>query len=191
MKGHCGVNELALFAGGDLPGEERVAITEHLRECVECREQAASFEALSGSLRDFAVEPDDEDLCRVRESVANRMAAGRRGSLWNWRWAWLPAGLAAASVLTFVGLHRTPPPEPIKIVQARTLPPQPLPQVPLVIALAEPKPKVKPVHQQEAGLRTVSLLARSDGSSVLRITTADPNVLILLPLGKEVEAHEN
>ncbi len=191
MSGHFGVNELALFAGGDLPGEERVAISEHLRECVECREQAASFEALGGSLREFAIEPADEDLRLMRESVAHRIDAGKRGSLWNWCWACLPAGLAAASILTFIGVHRTTPPESVKILQATTLSPQPLPQVPLVIALAEPKPKVKPLHKSEAGIRTVSLVARKDGSSVLRMTTADPNVLILLPLGKEVEAHEN
>ena len=190
MSGHFGVNELALFAGGDLPGEERVAISEHLRECVECREEAASFEALSGSLRELAVEPAGEDLRLMRESVSRQIAAGKRRPRWNWRWAWLPGAIAAAAVLTFVGVHRTLPPKPVKILQARTLPP-PLPQVPLVIVLAKPKPIIKRLYQQEAGLRTVSLLAGKNGSSVLRMTTADPNVLILLPLGKEVEAHEN
>jgi hypothetical protein len=53
----------------------------------------------------------------------------------------------------------------------------------------ERSPRRRPTHSPEdAGLRTVNFVARADGTTQFRVTTADPNVVILLsPLERTVE----
>lgn len=43
----------------------------------------------------------------------------------------------------------------------------------------------------QAGIRAALLVTGLDGSSHLKLITADPNIVILLPLEGETDRHEN
>jgi hypothetical protein len=42
-----------------------------------------------------------------------------------------------------------------------------------------------------AGIRSVAWTTQGDGSPQLKLTTADPDIVVLLPLDKASEKHEN
>ena len=79
-------NEVALFAGGDLPAGRRARVESHLRECAACRTLADDLraeQALLGELRDDPLEDAlaDTMVARVHHRVlaeVGRAGDGRR-----------------------------------------------------------------------------------------------------------------
>ena len=96
---------------GDLTGEEREALQEHLDLCPACREEARAIRRLSGLLRQDpepdAALPSGE---RVTRWVLEREAARARPSEWgSWRGLAMAPGLALAAVA--IALWAGPPRE--------------------------------------------------------------------------------
>lgn len=84
---------------GALPPGERVALTEHVAGCAECRQFQALLEASQGELSAAAarvVVPDEE---RAWQDIRRELRADRPAAMRPWwslgRWA-LPLGAAAA-----------------------------------------------------------------------------------------------
>ncbi len=135
-------------------------------------------------------EPSDEDLRAVREAVKSRIAGERiRGRRW-WIWNAVAAAACAVAVLSVVDLrvsHRESKPVAVRQLELNA---------PVVASreLADlAVPHRAPVRRERlsAGIRSVVWTTADDGSSELKLTTADPNVVILLPMGKASEEHEN
>jgi anti-sigma factor RsiW len=185
---NCLVTEeqLALFLSGDLDGPDQSRVSAHLTECSDCRQRIIDFERASRLLLGAFDEPDARDLFALRAAVQSAVESPTRLSVWHW--------LPAIALLMFAVLllplvqHREPP--------APELPFQNLPvqyyrvHVNLNLptnALGRRKGSRRAPSIQ-AGLRNAELTTTAQGKSELLVATADPNVLILLPMDN---AHDN
>jgi anti-sigma factor RsiW len=98
---HARLQELITpFADGELPGEERGAVEEHLRNCGRCRHELALQRDLS---RAFAREPIPGASAELRRRIERMGEPDRRrverAFPWNRRWVALAlAGLASIAV---------------------------------------------------------------------------------------------
>ena len=184
MNPHPAEELLALYAGADLDVHESAEVAAHLRECPECREKAKEFESLAQLVESAAFEPAPGDLKSVRGAVMERIGCSRRA--YQRLWLGTAAGFGAAAVIVlFLFIPRTTPTVPV--IET----PVPVPSAPLM-SRELPNPVLQPAQRPaRAGLRAASWITRSDGSSQLRLTTADPNVVILLPLSEVKDTHEN
>lgn len=181
MNGHPDMQALALWAGGDLEPDIAAELESHLRNCAACRGTVDEIEKAQELLRSAFNEPSEADLARVRRGIAGALEGRRRTA----RWCWSFGAVAASLMLLFVGLtHRKAP------LQTREESPIELPLVTLRMHLMLGIPEVKRMERPSArrspkevepGLRTVDFVPGVDGSSQLRLTTADPNVVIILP----------
>lgn len=176
---------LALYAGADTNPHQNTQIRAHLETCSNCRAVVDDFEHLALELQSTVVEPDPADLQAVRSRVLDRLAQPRRV---RWQLVYgVAAGLAAAAAgfLTLQPRAQTISPPTFAIDVD-------LPRAPLV-SYELPNLSYVPRRHSEmrAGLRAVSFVTSSDGSGHLRLTTADPNVVILLPLSEVKTNHEN
>ncbi len=135
-------------------------------------------------------EPSDEDLRAVREAVKSRIAGERtRGRRW-WIWNVVAATACVIAVLSAVDLrvsHRESTPVAVRPLELNA--PVVAPRV--LAALAVPHRARVRRERLSAGIRSVAWTTEGDGTSQLKLTTADPNVVILLPMGKASEEHEN
>ena len=184
MKPHPAEERLALYAGGDLEVHEIPEIAAHLRECAVCRAIADDFENLARSLESAVSEPAPADLKSMRAAVMERIGRSRR--TYQRLWMGTAAGFAAAIVIAILlFVPRSTPTVPVME------PPVPVPNVPL-LSREIPNLVLQRAHRRErVGLRAASWMTRSDGSSQLKLTTDDPNVVILLPLSEVKDTHEN
>lgn len=186
MKPHPAEERLALYAGADLETNESAEIAAHLRECAVCRAMAGDFENLARSLESAASEPASADLKSMRAAVMERIGRSRR--TYQRLWLGTAAGFAAAIVIAILlFIPRSAPTVPA------TEAPVPVPDVPLLSREIPNLVLQRARRPERAGLRAAAWITRSDGSSQLKLTTGDPNVVILLPLS-EVEVkdtHEN
>ncbi len=187
MSGHPDPHTLALWAGGDLDSIAKFKLAPHVNSCAQCRQTIQELERAKAMLQGAFAEPFETDLQWVRCGVAERLKA-QRGTK---RWSWFPGtAFAALAVFVSIAVMRRDLPEPLKQKEPVLLP---IPHVPMQLALTIPDLKrvgrPRPTHNpREAGLRTVNLVARTDGTTQFRITTADPNVVILLsPMERTVE----
>lgn len=177
MMEHIGEEQLALYATGDLAPKETSAVAAHVQDCETCREAVAGFRETQGFVVSALVDPAVEELVAVRERVSARLqqTGGR-----HWRWAWpaLGAAAAAALVTTFITVEQKPAvmPKPAPPVAPLALPEVPHLKIPrLQTAVLH----VGHVRHREAGIRSVDLIARADQPALIKMTTADPNVVIL------------
>lgn len=169
MKGHLNSEILALYSGGDLDGKRRSTVAAHVSECAECRQHVAEFRAVSTRFSALQLEPQEEDLRAVRQTVSEAIAARQpEASYWPMLWA-----IGAAAVLLMVvfvfNVRQSSVPAP-HLRELVSLPPALLPEVPLII-----RRERKRMPKTEAGVRSVSI---QDGT--LKLETNDPNVVILL-----------
>ena len=88
MKCHEAQEQLSAWLDGELDGEVRARISQHLAGCVTCRRELAQLEALNAALGSLAV-PAPPDLAA---KVLARLAPPRR------RW-WQNLALAASLVV--------------------------------------------------------------------------------------------
>jgi anti-sigma factor RsiW len=182
----CPVTEgqLALFSSGDLGASDLSHISTHIAACPLCRQTLADFQQASDLLIAAFDEPDAYDLSTLRAAVRNRIEPSTRRFAWRWV---LAAGVLLVAVPSFPVLrHEEAPP----VVAEIQIPNPPLRQYRVQLDLSAPvrvskrrtfalrEPSVK------AGLRNAELTATTQGKSELLIATADPNVLILLPMDK-------
>jgi anti-sigma factor RsiW len=171
MMEHIPEETLALYAGGDLPADEAIRVDVHLRACSECevlvREYREAQELLAASVQD----PELEELRELRDGIAARLSSGRRRAE-SWIW-WAGAGAAAAIALLFASTFHQPVAAPVKAPETLWLKPA-LPAPHLEMAVVRKK-RIR----RESGIRTVALLTRPDEPSFIKMTTSDPNVVIL------------
>jgi hypothetical protein len=181
MNGHVSEEVLALYVSGDLPHDQNTVIGEHLSSCGQCRTSLSEFNQAHSLLAEAFREPVWDDLTELRQRIAGRVRA-RRSTQKQWIW-WL-SGAAAMVLLFFLGVHR--PPEvayraPVNTTAHVTKPRNPAP--------APPEPHPSPRTRAEMvrvkrrpvapGIRSVALITRADQPPVIRISTTDPNVIIL------------
>lgn len=175
MKEHACEEQLALFATGDLATDEQGTVAAHVGACAECRNTAAGFREMQGFISSGLIDPAAAELVEVRERVVAKL---RQHQNMGWRWAWGLAGAAAILALAVVPLrfeHRQPlMPTPAPTV-ARSVPPRET----LPAAAETAVPHARPVRHREAGIRSVALITRANQPPLIKMTTADPNVVIL------------
>jgi len=104
---HPNENDLALWAGGDLPAGETARVEEHLAACPDCRALAEGLRASRAAVEALAAEPLDETaLARVRHGLRRRLAEeeARRARRRRSAAVYLVGALAAALAAGAVGL---------------------------------------------------------------------------------------
>ena len=189
---HIPEEQLALYVGGDLEGSDFRTAEEHLRECVECRVSLSEFQSSATALQIGLSEPTADDLRAVRQVLVRRLGQRKQAA---GRWAWVMATAAAATIATVVLFNWKQSPLPTANSLATStaflrVPYQPLfePSIPNLRVAVEPV-RARP-HRPAPGLRTVTLLAEGDGPPILRMTTSDPNVVILWQLDERTRTRD-
>jgi hypothetical protein len=180
MMEHIREERLALYAGGDLPVNERGVVTAHLNECCECLTRLREFQEAQNFVLAALKDPERDELAEVREHLAAKLRLGRSTEK---RRVWWFAGAAAAAALLTVALtldHR-PAVKQETIAFSQPQPAKKATATPELQAIQRPivAPRRKPSRNREVGIRSVALIARENQPSILKMTTADPNVVIL------------
>ena len=186
---HISDEQLALYVGGDLKEEDFRNVEKHLQRCAECRVSYAEFQDSAAALRVGFGEPAAEDLRGVRQVVVQRLRK-RKGVARQWA---LVAATAAAAIVAVVLLfHGKQPPRVTTNSLAITtaylrIPYQPLvePSIPNLAVSLEHARITR--HHPAPGLRNVTLLAERDGPPILKMTTSDPDVVILWQLDERTQ----
>lgn len=174
MADHPPEGDLALYVTGDLE-HSRLALTgQHAEHCAMCRERLEEFEHLHCLLESFPAEPEPPDLLAVRTGVIRALENGRRRH--RVEWAVVAAAGAALLLFTFPEKRLLAPRAPAVHVQhsgeARSRPSAPVRAVPVIRRQRRtPRPR----------LVTAALLSQPGNAPVIRMTTSNPNVVILLP----------
>ncbi len=175
MMDHVNDGNLALYSTGDLEATQLELIAGHLADCAECRDRLAEFETLHGVFSSFRIEPTSDDLreFRLRTMRAIQSPQRHRGI-----WKWAPAAAAVFAVVLLIPGNHTPVAEkhPVRpnFVAVR--------HAPQLEAHVHVTPVVHSIHHRRAaGLKSVALLTAADHEPTIKIMTADPNVIILLP----------
>lgn len=192
MNGHPNETLLALYAGGEIDTRERPGVEAHLDTCGKCRNTISEIEHVRQLLSSTFTEPAHEDLQLVRDGVSSAVAGstGRRSS---WRWNTAATAVVGISIICALLLNRKQPGVALKQDTVQ------LPSVPLVSRQfsnlswsATPKQHRARAREAplQAGIRAASVVTAPDGTSQLKLTTADPNVVILLSL-EGTDRHEN
>lgn len=99
---------LGAFADGELPGIERLRVSTHLEDCVECTRELDAISSIGASLRFAAASREMPELSGLASGVVTRVRAESAlswRSLWDrasqdWRWALVGAGSLAATFVT-------------------------------------------------------------------------------------------
>lgn len=180
MKHHMNEARLALYLRADLSGSDQRDVARHVETCAECQNTLADlsrgYELLTGSLG----EPTPAELRALRTAVAARIQARGRGPLWR-RWAFA----ASAAVATIILLSN---PRQENRIPHPPVPPPPqtsLARIAPTVSLAR-KTEIprEPRKRTVPAARTMTLLTRADRPAWLKISTSDPNVVILWQLNE-------
>ncbi len=181
---HISDEQLALYVGGDLTGEEADIVEKHLHDCVGCRTLFTEFQDMQGSLLASLGEPAENELQGVRHRVIQKLRKQKQATE---RSIWITAA-AAAIIVAGLFVHQKQPRRAIHsdTVTAAYLP---APYRPIVqILIPNLAANIEPVHvrphRRVPGLRTVTLLAENNGPPILKMTTSDPDVVILWQLNE-------
>jgi hypothetical protein len=193
MKRCPGLEELALFVGGDIDLAGMTDIEAHTAACDECRKRVAELQDDREFLRTPPAIPEPAYM-RVRSGVLSALHGGRRR-----RNLWATAAAAAVlfACLLPLSIRRTAPQPPSTVPEA-WLRVDRAPQPPLAIAM-EPrvtdKEKKKPFSPRSTVpsdntklFEALDALLESEeerpptfsGSVMVELKTQDPNVTIIL-----------
>ncbi len=175
MSAHVTENQLALYAGGDLDPVEAGAVAAHLGECEACRASLAAFEQLETLLKMSFAEPEADELSAVRRKIREKLS--RKHQRRGWKWAWAAAAAAVAVVTSLVSFESRAPKAEVPVVAQ--VPPPPVPAMRFVETPHLERTGERRERRSQAGLHTVALITRADAPPLIRMTTADPNVVIL------------
>ena len=182
MNEHPDVELLALYAGGELVARERHALTAHLRVCDDCQRELAELQSTRQLLARALPEPSDIDVRAVRDSLVRRLRLVPTTDHRMWRWAGAFAAVAFTIVAFAVNRKELAPAMRMAEQTAQSQ------SLPLLVGptLELPLQELHRVRVRRrrpgGGIRDVALLARRDGPSQLKLSTADPNVVILIDL---------
>lgn len=184
---NCPVHEedLALYATGDLAPKRYRLISAHVQSCAACRATLAEFSNTAQFVTAaFSARVDDN----LRFTAAPALHAQNR-RLYAWaKVAAVAAGILLPALLWFdLGQQRT---EDRTIRETELIAPAAgfgwrLPNLYSSVGTSHPRHS----RAMEAGLRNASITTDSSGSVALRLTTADPNVVILLPMDDTTHAN--
>jgi hypothetical protein len=181
---HPQEDELALYASRDLDSGRLASIAHHLNTCGACRRCVTEFDHLQTILTSIPAEPDTADLAELRTAVMETLSqtANRQRIL-----KWAVAATAAGVLVTGLLLHQTD----RELVRRPDLPP---------VASAQHKPDMAPKpeavirsvrvvrrrqHRPTPGLTSIALTTTNGQAPLIKVTTSDPNVIILLPADSE------
>lgn len=165
-------HELALYAAGDLDERTAPRVARHVGQCEACSASAAKIQRSREILIAAAEQPSPSDLLEVRQRVMSRIA-GEPSRRFRWAWAFaLSFGILVIALWMRPGSHSL----------AVNLPTSPLP---LALQLPARELIVRARHithrpHDRAGIRDVALIQGNKGGEMIRLQTADPNIVILL-----------
>jgi predicted anti-sigma-YlaC factor YlaD len=172
MDNHPREEALALYSTGDLESNQLRSVTEHLADCELCRNCVAQFEQIEGLLARVTAEPPAKELQEVRQRVMAALHKNRRRRLY-FEWAAAAAAIAVTALL-LPHKHSVP-------VKPHTVAVANVPAPRAVQAQEVPVVRHTPRRRRSAGLRSIALITRPGEAPSIKITTADPSVVILLP----------
>ena len=193
MMAHPSEETLSLHLSRDLEPAQSTEILRHLDSCGQCQGKLEQLRTMRSMLIEAMPEPLEEDVQTVRQALLRTIAGQRIGSARRWLWN---AAAAAVGCLAIALLL-------LKVYPDKRPKPNPAPPLALAVPVIAPREiaavSLPPKHhnrqaRQEhvlAGIRSVSWNVEQDGTSQLRITTGDPNVVILLPMQNTGDKHEN
>ena len=171
---HLPESQLALYAGGELDSSELAAAAAHLESCEACRNKFEEFQAATKWLKALADEPGPEELAALRKRLPVRFA--KRARAW-----WLAGAAAATAVVALLAVAlgsfvRPAPKVRPPAATAQEKPPElsPRPTLPIRTHMAAAR-RTRP-HRNPPQM---TLVARNEGPPVIRLKTADPNVVVL------------
>jgi anti-sigma factor RsiW len=173
---HPPETELALYSSGDLSSGDLVSVSRHLTDCIACRQRVSEFERLQTIFASLPAEPATDDLLAVRARVLEALNRHRK---WQKVGKWALTAAAAAALVVLVRLQRPPVIHQRAIATAQQNAPQPIPaphRRPQTLPVVHRRP-----HPVQPGLRSIALITAPGQSPMIRMTTSDPNVIILLP----------
>ncbi|HEY3455711.1 MAG TPA: hypothetical protein VGK64_13985 [Bryobacteraceae bacterium] len=180
MNAHVSEEILALYVRGDLPEHDSRSVARHVDECQDCKQVIAdisfSYEIFTNSLND----PTAAELATLRSAVMGKLRADAAESR---SWVWLFA--AAASVLLCLAaliwrgerqelppMARLPRPGPPAVMP----PPEPPIATPRTHVTQAPRKRIEP------GMCAATLITKAGQPAYLKMSTSDPNVVILWQL---------
>ncbi len=179
MRIHPAEEELALYADGDLAASE---IGRHVAGCEVCAAIVNEFRGLTSGFGDDLL---DEDLAEVRAAVLSRLPQQKAAWGW-WKWMPVPVGLATALIWLNWPVRQVVPAVAAVRASEPVIAAQPLPARTLVVRNLQRRPRRLP----EAGLRLVSLVSAPGRPTEIHMTTADPNVVIVLQTEERTNVNE-
>lgn len=187
---HLSEEQVALYVGGDLLAEEAETVKAHFENCAECRRISADFRDSRAILETAIQEPSGDDLRDVRLQVMQRIERRKRVTQ-HWRWLAAAAAVVIAAVLL---AHLRLPRNTINSrsvtaaelrISYQPLIETSLPNLEFNTRHLQTKP-----HQSAPGIRKVTLLAERNGPPILKMTTSDPDVVILWQLDERTQRHD-
>lgn len=176
MTAHTSEEQLSLCAAGDLDADTSAKIAAHVSGCESCRAQVDQFRDTLRLIASSFTEPSAEDLSTFRAGLLEQLHRPKQRRA-SWIWA-----LAAATAVLALVLLLPRSEKRAAHVASESLALAPLPQPVVQFATPGLQPAVsrhtrRP--QPEAGIRSVALVTRPNQPALIRMTTADPNVVIL------------
>lgn len=176
MTAHTSEEQLSLYAAGDLDADTSAKIAAHVSGCESCRAQVDQFRDTLRLIASSFTGPSAEDLSTFRAGLLEQLHRPKQRRA-SWIWA-----LAAATAVLALVLLLPRSEKRAAHVASESLALAPLPQPVVQFATPGLQPAVsrhtrRP--QPEAGIRSVALVTRPNQPALIRMTTADPNVVIL------------
>jgi hypothetical protein len=163
-------------------------VEEHVTVCSECAATLTDFRCTREWLRAAsATEPTPGDLENVRVRVMTALLSGRTAGYWR---KWLSAAAVAAIIASSLAVFLRPARQPVRPHELERL----RVSAPAPVRSLEKKPtlqvRARAPRRQEVGLRKVELITHRGAPDTLRMTTADPSVVILLQVGERMAQDE-
>jgi hypothetical protein len=190
------IEELALYAGGELDTLSASRVASHVARCAVCAKLCAEFSEDAALLRTLP-EIQQQTLAEVRAGVLAKIAAGSRRSLVGLG-VGIAAALALATLLPWARPRPEPKSRPLQLVQ-RKAPPSARDAVAAAVTEAPKLDAVRtktrrkivepPLEDPDLVLAELEALLEEpeapatraySGTVVVRLETRDPNVSIVL-----------
>lgn len=178
MTEHVNEKTLALCSTGDLEAHEVKLVAQHVDDCAVCRERLAGFEHLQQIFSGLhTTEPAPGDLRELRSQTMRAIESNTT----RWRAWWASAAAAAIALIILFHVNRVPTNEihpPGQSLIALETPERVFRlEIPVRVAARERTLPRRPAP----GLRSIALVAAAGPEPAMKITTSDPNIVILLP----------
>lgn len=180
MTAHTSEEQLSLYAAGDLDAAAADTVLQHVSACKSCRAQLDEFRDTLRVLASSFTESSAEDLSAFRAGLMKRLQQPSRKST-GWMWGLAAAAAMLALVLLLPRNERRPAVHGPEASVLSAVAPLPQPVVQLAVPRLEPAVSrhTRRRQQSDAGIRSVAMITHPNQPALIRMTTADPNVVIL------------